>query len=188
MANNLSLRAVFRDLAKHFRLPLIARGGEADQERTHFTPTEVRERPVTQIAQTELEQFRNLYGEIRKNKYHFFAQNELAKKVRLSTNYQHYCVVQATRLKPAPASSAAAPGWQGESSATQTSSKKKLSGRSQCVLCTAECHSHCVVCLAPLHIDRIDGNPSCFEIFHDSESELVEIFDHRKRKRKLHGG
>ena len=189
IANQLPLKEVFMDLAKNFRLPLIARGGEARHARTHFSPPDARERPNAEIQREELSEFERAYDERKRNRINFFADDELAKKVRLSTNFQHHCIVDRAFFMASDGDdTSATEGGDTSAAATVTPSARKRSkvDRRACVLCGRLCTSRCLICLAPLCNERIEDELSCTERFHHPDSDLVAIFDAKKRQRSLH--
>ena len=184
IANQLPLKEVFLDLAKHFRLPLIARGGEASHVRTHFSPPDARERPEAEINQEELSEFKRAYNARYRHRAYFFSQSDLAKRVRLSTNFQHHCIVD--RSLAATGGETGGGDTSVPATVTPAAAKKVAKDRHACVLCSRDCTTHCTICLAPLCNERLDGELSCTEHFHHPDTDLVGIFDAKKRKRSLH--
>jgi len=58
VANELTLKEVFRNLAKNFRFPMSWQGAEGRHSRTHFSPPDMSERPANVLPYSELEEFK----------------------------------------------------------------------------------------------------------------------------------
>ena len=134
------------DLAENYRLPILARGGEDSFLRSHFSPEKER-RARDDINDDEMLEMQSLLLSHPRKKAKLFQTNELARKVRLSTNHKHHCV--------------------------EYENSKKDDKRLHCALCGRKIYTRCTICKVYLCNVRRNDNPACCEIFHDESTDLM---------------